>query len=84
MLNAKEVLWTCESRGICTAAGNCQTTILTSFSRTNGSGVNASDLTPVSKGAIPFLVNYLNHDLGALRVEAAKALWSLAQNNVEP
>ena len=34
-------------------------------------------------GAIPILVQHLNHDLGRVRVEAARALWSLAQNNME-
>ena len=34
-------------------------------------------------GAIPILVQHLNHDLSRVRVEAARALWSLAQNNME-
>lgn len=34
-------------------------------------------------GAIPILVQHLNHDLSRVRVEAARALWSLAQNNMD-
>ncbi|CAK9020978.1 U-box domain-containing protein 12 (Plant U-box protein 12) (OsPUB12) (RING-type E3 ubiquitin transferase PUB12), partial [Durusdinium trenchii] len=54
-----------------------------SLLKTLASSQKEAQMAVAWAGAIPFLVNYLNHDLGALRVEAAKALWSLAQNNVD-
>lgn len=34
-------------------------------------------------GAIPILVDHLNHDMARVRIEATRALWSLAENNLE-
>ena len=34
-------------------------------------------------GAIPLLVEHLDHDFSKVRVESAKALWSLAQGNMD-
>ena len=45
----------------------------------------ASFAAPVvfKAGAIPILVDHLNHDMARVRIEATRALWSLAENNLE-
>ncbi|CAJ1411502.1 unnamed protein product [Effrenium voratum] len=51
--------------------------------RTLASRQREAQMAVAWSGAIPVLVDHLNHDVARVRTEAARALWSLAENNVD-